>query len=463
VDGCAGICERGTGALAKEMLKEGAIGTPIESWGNLHRGDAFAELMKRYKMGEVREQRAIVDKLMWLPRKVQYAGSIFEALPKFASYRALINRGLTPGEAAPVVRNFAGTPNFKVKGLYGNVGNVMIPFLNIFAQGYRADFKLMRSPKTAGGWWARWALHDGSKAVLIGLASAGVLGPALKSIYGGVSEYDKSNYTVIPVGYQLGGDYGMKTVYLRLPRDETSRLLSAMVYKATRVLSGDRSARKFPTEVFDVGAGIVPTASPMLQMADAWRDYLRGQNPIDPWKGRPVVGETEFKAGGWDSLKPMAVFSLDKLGVVNFVGWDRRAETTTELALSAIPGVKRMLKVSDYGHRESQMDAEADDARQKAIARMDYSDKVRGMLTEYYSLQRMGDKRNAAQDGRYAVLQVWHGLFQQYDEQSAIVEKGDASRARELRKDFGRVTEKFEKAGKAEGGSFEPVWRQFSK
>lgn len=453
--------------LAEEMLKAGAIATPMETWGKLNRSDPFMELMERYRLGTEDVRRPIVDKLLYLPRKVQYVGSIFEALPKFASYRALIEhgdpvprRGLSKGEAAAIVRNYVGTPNFKVKGIYGNVGNVFVPFLNIFMQGYRADFKLMRSPKTAGGWWARWALHDGSKAVLIGLASAGVLGPALKAIFGGISEYDKSNYTTVPIGFQLGGDFGMKTVYLRLPRDETSRVLSAMVYKATRVLAGDKSARKFPWEVIDAGAGVVPTVSPMLQMGDAWRDYLRGQNPIDPWKGRPVVGDTEFKAGGWNSLKPMMVFSLDKLGVVNFVGWDPHAETTTELALSAIPGLKRMVKVSDYGYREQQREAEGEEDRQKALARMDYSDRVRGMLSEYYMLQQVGKNRTAAQESRYGSLQMWHSMFTAMDEVAAVQEKGgDAAVARETRKNFDGLTAEFEKTGKAPAGEWRPLWR----
>lgn len=463
--------------LTREMLSEGAIGTPMDSFNQLNRADPLGEMMKRYRLAPKAEQGRILRGLLWVPRQVEFAGSVLEALPKIGSYRAVIDAQtrqlqkrqggpVSPeqmewmkDEAAVVVRNYAGTPNFKVKGLHGNVGNVVIPFLNIFMQGYKSDFKLATTPKTAGGWWFRWMLHDGSMAVLQGLAAAGVMGVALKEMYGGISEHDKSNYLNLPLGYQIGGEHGRKVVHVRIPRDETSRFLSAAVNKAVRVLAGDKSAREFPTELFDVGAGIVPTISPLLQIGTAWTDYLRGQNPIDPWRGRPVIGSTEFKAGGWESLKPMGVFTLDRMGTLNFIRWNPESETMTELVVSGLPVLNRAVKISDYGYAEQQRAAENEEERLKAVMRLDYSTKVRGALSEYYRLQGLGRRRNAAQEVRYEALSVWHRVYRKFDEESWLAEqRGEKEKAKALRKDFARATEEFEREGRLEWAPVKWGW-----
>jgi hypothetical protein len=434
--------------MLEEMLKESAIGTPLDSFNSLDRTDALNDILTRYKLSSTKERSGVVKGLMWLPDKVQYIGSIFEALPKVASYRTLVkDRGWLPSDASVVVRNYVGTPNFKVKGKFGSVANVLVPFSNIFVQGYRTDFKLATSPKTAGGWWFRWMLHDGSKAMIVGMASAGVFGAVMKELYDGISEYDKSNYTCIPIGYQMTGDFGKKTVYVRLPRDEASRFLSATAYKLTRLVSGDKEAREFPTEVFDVGAGIVPTTTPVLQMADAWRDYLRGQNPIDPWRNRAVVPSTEFKAGGWDSLKPMMTFTLQKAGASTFFHYNSEADTTTEAILSAATPLNRLLKISDYGYREGQMQAEANEDRTKAVQKLESGDDVRKLLHEYNYLQQFKGRRTEEQEERYALLSAWHIGFRKFDEAIWLLNSngGDATKVKQLQDQFSRYSTEFEK------------------
>jgi hypothetical protein len=431
--------------LVDEMLQQAAIGLPVEGFSRLDRQDALSEVLKRYHLLDAPEQSKLKRAFMWLPRHIERAGAVREALPKFAAYKTLVkDRGMAPEEASYIVRNYVGTPNYKVKGQYGNVANVVVPFLNIFIQGYRADFKLATSPTTAGGWWMRWFINDGSKAMLIAMAEVGAFGTAIQQLFNGISEHDKSNYTVIPIGHQVGGEHGSKTVYVRLPRDETSRFLSAVTYKFTRLALGDKEARKFPSEIFAVGGGIVPTTTPILQVADAWHDYLAGQNPIDPWRNQPVIPATEFKAGGWDSLKPMMVYSFSKSGLMNFVAYNKDADTTTELVMSGAPIINRVLKISDYGFREQQLDAERDEDRLKAIQKMNYAPEVRDLLHEYYRLQRLGERRTGQQEERYAYLNVWHRAFRKFDEAAWLSAQDGAATERDaLLKEFSTFTQQF--------------------
>src|SRR5262245_65859986 len=68
------------------------------------------------------------------------------------------------------------------------------------------------------------------------MAAAGIFGELLKELFGGISEYYKTNYNVIPIGFEPGGDYGHRVKFLTIPRDETSRLLSGIAYKITKGL-----------------------------------------------------------------------------------------------------------------------------------------------------------------------------------------------------------------------------------
>jgi hypothetical protein len=436
-------------ALTNKMMEAGAIGTPIDSFSRLDRTDALGEIMRRYRLlpdvngGPARQVfESITKPAMAVLKHIEQAGVIREGLPKVATYRALVKtRGVDPAAAAMVVRNYVGTPNFRIKGKFGNMANVIVPFANIFIQGYRSDLRLARSPTTAAGWWFRWMLHDGSKAVIIGMASAGVLGSALKELYDGVSEYDKSNYTTVPVGWVAGGDHGRKVVYLRFPRDEVSRFLSAGVYKLTRLLAGDKEARRVPSEMFAIGTGMVPSPTPVLTVADAWNDYLGGQNPVDPWRNRPVIPPTEFEAGGWNSLKPMLVFTADKAGVLNFIGYNPRAQTTTEISLAAIPGLNRVLKISDQGYRERQFESLDDERRTSAIMRLEYSAEVRKLIHEFYALQRIAEKRTELQQERYASLSAWMTGFRRYDEAIRVeIQESRKDAAISLRQEFEAMT-----------------------
>lgn len=399
--------------LAEAMIKNKAITTSWQGFSRIDQADVMTDLLRRYKLAAEPERNAAKRALMWLPNKINEGGAFLEALPKFASYKTLIERGVGPDRAAYLVRNYAGTPNFTVKGSKASAQNSYLPFLNIFLQGWRADLRLAMNPKTASGWWMQWMLQHGWQAMFVGLASAGVFGPDIKRRYDGVSEFDKTNYGVLPVGEMPGGEFGSKTVYVRFPRDETSRFFSALVYKLTKATAGQvmhqpPSPNGLPTEMFAFGAGVVPGISPILNVAGAWKDYASGQNPMDPFRNRPVISQQNFNAGGTAAARDMIHWTLSQSGLLNLVAWNPKADTTTELAVSATPIINRLLKISDQGKREAQMNSETLDTQAKAKLRVQYNDDTRALLAQHAWLQKLGpEKRTQVQNQRYAELHVW--------------------------------------------------------
>ncbi len=420
------------------MIKNKAIGTSWQGFSRIDQQDVMTDLLRRYKLADAPQKNAIARGLMWLPDKLNHAGSFLEALPKFASYKTLIERGVGTERAAFLVRNYAGTPNFKIKGEWAAVQNSYLPFINIFLQGWRADLKLATSPKTAGGFWMQWALQHGWQATFVGLAVAGVFGPQIKKLYDGVSEYDRTNYGVLPLGTQAGGEFGGKTVYARTPRDETSRLFSAMTYKATRsiadkVMGNPPHPDGLPTELFAFGAGVMPSPTPILNVAGAWKDYLAGQNPVDPFRNQPVISDKHFKAGGAPAVGDMAKWTLNQAGVLNLVKWNPDAETTTELTMSAVPIVNRLLKISDQGFREQQRNSETLDAKQKAKLRVQYNDAAQSLVAQHAWLQSLGpQKRTPEQNERYGQLHAWKVNFYDRADEAAWNLRADKGQQRRI-------------------------------
>lgn len=399
--------------VVREAEANLAFSMPWDSFATQHRDDHLGRLLRRYGLAPNEEAKGIIGKLGSKVRRpldwIEFYGMVLDNLPKQASYR-ILTKGMhmAPREAAGIVRNYVGLPNIHKKGTEAKFARSIIPFLNVFAQSWRADAKLMRSPKTRLAWWMHWVLKDGFLSAIKGLAAAGFFGVALKALFDGVSEYDKTNYHVIPLGHELGGDFGRKTRYLRIPMDETSRFLSGVTYKLFSSLGPNDPVDSGFADVLDFGADQVPGINPVIDVAAGWGQFMVGENPYDPFWGRPVVPTTEFKAGGWPAVKEMLAWTLDTSGAMNIVRWDSEAETTLGLVTSAIPGINRVIKSSDYGYRERQLyeveKIEAEHARLK----LELSDNVRGAIGEYFVLRNIGEQRTATQEGRYHELNQWY-------------------------------------------------------
>ncbi|HEY0725842.1 MAG TPA: hypothetical protein VGD41_17980, partial [Pyrinomonadaceae bacterium] len=186
--------------LINEMIANFAIGTPWDAMPVMHREqeDSFAEYLRRYHFLGDAEAKGIYAKMASWARVpfdwIEFYGQVLNVLPKIAAYQ--IGRetlGMMPAEAAGLVRNYVGVPNISKHGKKVAVPRAIMPFYNVWVQGLRSDLERATNPETAAGWWWRWASKDGVWALLMALAGAGLLGEALKELFGGISEYIKTN------------------------------------------------------------------------------------------------------------------------------------------------------------------------------------------------------------------------------------------------------------------------------
>lgn len=434
------------GPLIRELEANLGLGTPFDQLARQHRDDFMAELLRRMRVLPDHEMQGWFKRTLWAPVRqlldtLEWGGMTLDAVAKTASYRRLRRAGWQPRAAAYWVRNNAGLPNINKKGLLVRQVRALVPFWNVFIQGWRADLKNMSHPTTRGGWWLRYVMSNGLIRALLALGATGALGAALKELFAGIGEYDKTNYVSVPAGQIGGGDFGNKTVYFRVPEDETARLLGGIISKGIRAL-GPGDVRL--SSIFDFGLGQFPTFNPAVSVAEKWAEFASGHQPMDPFRGTPIVPDRAWLAGGWDSLQPMGVWTFGQTGIPNFVRWDPNAGTTWELVASAIPGVNRMFKVSDQGYRERQRAEQNETQAAAARERLKLPAEVQSLEMEYWRLARLGqERRTDAQQGRYDDLHYWYQrTYRPYWEGiQAAVEDHKPDVANGLRRDLAKASQ----------------------
>jgi hypothetical protein len=458
--------------IITEMIENFAIGTPYDSFArNLERRDTFEAILQKFSLVPEAEKSRFLNNILVKPimgvlHGIEYVGQIFETLPKVSTYKILTkDLGVPPREAAAYVRNHAGVPNFMRQGKFTRMHSAIFPFIQVFINGYRDDALLAmkgvktsgQAGKTPGSWWFKWALAGGGLAMVSTMAELGFFGEDLKRMYRGISEHDKSNYRSIPVGEQTGGDFGQKTVYFRIPQDETHRLMNA-VMRATMIMGvkgvqGDLNAyeaRAGLQQIFSFGAGQVPGLTPPIKIGDAWLSYLEGQNPIDAFHGKTILNNSQYLAGGWEGMKPMLAWSYNQTGLANFVSVNPKADTTLELGIQNTPLLSRILKISDYGFREEQRAQETAEDRQRATLKLSLPDNVQSLLTEYSYLRGLGVEdrmKNLPQAIRYEELSTWYtSIYKPYDDIiTGMEELMGAAETKSYKEDLGKVSKPFER------------------
>lgn len=400
--------------LVREMEANLGVGTPFDQLARVNRDDFMADLLKRMRVLPDDSQKGIFAASVFRPVRalldgIEFGGLTLDFLAKVAAYKRMRRSGRRPREAAVWIRNYAGLPNINKKGKWTAGLRAVFPFINVAVQAWRADAKVMFSPKTAPAWWLKWALSDGFLKALMAASAAGLLGSIIKELMDGIGSYDKENYLVIPLGKGASKEFTHRTVYLRIPQPEHSRLVSGMIYRALAAMGGEPSANSVFADMMDFGMGQLPGVNPLLSVPVAWSQAAAGIRPTDPGTGRDIIPERQWDAGGAEAAKALGSWTLDELGMLNWVRYDPQAATTTQLITSAVPGVSKFVKTSDQGFREAQRAQMQEEESQRARAKLQLPALVQGLEWEYWHLARLPARmRTPQQSERLETLSTWY-------------------------------------------------------
>lgn len=308
---------------------------------------------------------------------IRFIANTLEIVSKIAGGKVRIAGGEQGKELAYNLRNYTGTPNFRRKGSQTRTTNAVFTFSNIMKEGMKTDFQMATNPKTRSGYWWKTVKVDLLPKLFMFLAAGGYLGKELEDMYAKMTEYDKSNYLTIPLGETEGG----KVVYIRIPHDETGRLVSATFWKMLN-FAKDKETKDLQ-DIFSYGAGQIPQINQAIGITSGWIQYLSGRNPYDAFRGRTVIDDTTFTAGGGGALKKMTEWTISELGLATFASYDTSKDTTAETFMRISPFFNRVVKISDYGLTEQlnssikeQKKAEAKTSLLKRDILRDYSSKI---------------------------------------------------------------------------------------
>lgn len=313
-----------------------------------------------YKAGvlEQPKKRKLLTPFYTALEGLELFGNFIERLPKVAGYIELKDK-LPEKELAHFIRNYLGSPNFRTQGTATPVTNNIWMFSNAIKEGIKSDL-LIASGKYRGsnrkqsksGFWWKTVISEFMPTIIMALMAAGVFGEELKKRMDNVSEYDKTNYIILPFGFQNN-----KTQYLRIPKDETGRLLSGILWKVLNVARKGEAGFEDFQQIFAFNAGQLPNLSPNFTALGAIEQYLSGQNPYDTFRSRNIIPDTEFQAGTKYSFPVFMKWLLQNQGLgIILPNYTPDGELSNLEKLVNLPVLSNILgrwvKSSNYGQTE---------------------------------------------------------------------------------------------------------------
>lgn len=340
--------------VVKEMMESKSLDIPFIDFNFNLEGDAFHGTLRELKLLKGEEKlykktmKTVFRPLMQVLEGIRFMGSSLESISKISGYNILKeSEKFTPKQLSYIMRNYIGTPNYRRGGTITSTTNAVWIFSNIMKEGIKTDLQLAIHPTTKSGFWFSHFKLNLLPKMLMFIAAAGFLGDELKDMFAKISEYDKTNYITIPMGKDDRG----KTVYLRVPHDESGRLMSALMWKTLNGIQ--KKEPESLQQIFSFGAGQLPGLAPGIDIMAKWTSYLSEKNPYDDFRGRYLISDIAWKAGGWPRLKKMVQWTANNAGVIQFATYSDDKDTTFESILRTTPLLNRLLKVSDYGVTES--------------------------------------------------------------------------------------------------------------
>jgi hypothetical protein len=319
---------------------------------------------------------------------VDKTGQVIETLPKVAGYQYMKESNIfNEKEARSFVRTSIGSPDFFRKGAgYGWTNEVFL-FSNAIKEAIRADASVMVNPKTRNGYWAKTAVSTFSPKLLMLAAAAGLFGEPLKEMFANISEYDKTNYICVPLGIDKNG----KTMYLRIPMDETGRFMGGVLWKAMTLKNNGIPIGSDIMELLAYTGGQLPSISPVLDTMVATGQYATGRNPYDFFRGRSIIPDREFQAGGIDSFKPFVLWAMQNMGANVLLNFNVLEKTPTSksfgertLELPVVSNVfNRFIRISDYGQIEKARNINDKVQKENSKRLIEWEKKINEAVKEY--------------------------------------------------------------------------------
>lgn len=341
---------------------------------------------------------------------IESLGNYIETLPKAAAVYELkgTEAEFLSREQASFIRRKVGSPDFLAGGTWKPATNEIFLFSNAIIQGIRSDIEVAVDPSTRSGYWWKTAKFNFLPKIIMYGALMGLFGDDAEEILNSASEYDRTNYTIIP----LGKDEFGKAVYFRLPSDETGRFLGATFWKIMTAPTNRQAIGSDIMQIVSYTGGQIPSVTPVVESISATAQYMSGKNPYDSFRGRNVLSDTLFQAGGMEAHKAFLGWQFQQLGGGIFYKFYHEGTPPEERSIAEkifnlpVLGnvVGRFVRVSDYGQLEALREIENAVKAEEAKASIE-----KRQLVNTYTKQAQEDGQLTENLANQMVLEYFNG------------------------------------------------------
>lgn len=402
------------------------------------------ETLASLGLGESKTTSGVLATIKSILGYIEKVGNFIESLPKAAAIYEYKGQGSIadiPPDLRSYIRRKIGSPDFLAGGTYKPITNELLLFSNAITQAIRADYEVAVGPTTrAAFWWKTAKLNILPKliafAILFALAAWAASRKkrgeppneavdTLIKAFSGASEYDLTNYIVLPIWIDAQGN----SVYVRLPQDDAGRLIGGLTWKLLRTMGGDRDMLASALQVFDYTAGQFPGLTPTLNVPTDLAQFAAGQNVYDPFRNQFLFTDDEVAARDLNTLRKFVGYEFQQLGggiLWKFYPGEQRPQAMTPgqkildfPVLSNIGG--RWLRITSYGRLERLRETQAGVKQTEARTRLEERKAVNEAIRTYY-------QRPAAEQTEAVQIEAARGITRDLYSDLPPDERGEKTR-----------------------------------
>tara|TARA_R110002153_G_scaffold4167_3_gene20003 strand:- start:2251 stop:9147 length:6897 start_codon:yes stop_codon:yes gene_type:complete len=281
---------------------------------------------------------------------------VTERMPKIAGLQYIkdqIARGeitMDEGQQMLTIQTEVGSPSFLRTGrLHWLTNNLMI-YSNAANQGWRSD--IVRAREDPKGVIGKYVAYTLAPKMLQKAAQYGALGSGVAYLYAGISDWDMTNYIVIPLGQVEATG---QVIYIRVPQDESARLINGIFHKSIDAAIKEDPTKSGSEQLFDYISGSGYSMNPIFTFVPDVLKSIGGGIPYDDFTGKTAVDRTTATAGGDRKNLELSKWFWNAYGGQSIYKFKGRteAEISSELQeILEVPvigrGIARFIKIGEH-------------------------------------------------------------------------------------------------------------------
>ena len=320
--------------LAEESKESGAFmadrssyRTPLQDFQGAGKTEQLIEKQLVGKFTPREYQKLYDTTIVKFAQHMQLMARFIERWPKMAGFKQLkeqsargqlndpyTGKPLTNQQIATIVQSQVGSPSFLRVGTNSALISSIGLFINPMLEGWRGDaVRFKESPLEVAAKFAAYSLAP--KIIQKGL-KIGLAGETIKAFYKGVKDYDEENYLIVPLVTTADG----RSVYLRIPQDETARILSGTAGIALEGIANWITNQENEIGLSDIVDKVASEASlsanPLFPLVIDIIGFARGDNPTNNYGG-PAIDPDINIVGGKEKAKEAAKYLWNTYGGKN--------------------------------------------------------------------------------------------------------------------------------------------------